>query len=135
MTVGWAFSSKNTSREFFFPPAKGFKNAIQQPWEKHVSPPRNQWLCGVDGAADIGIQRLPPMDHGLATALAEFLRLHQSKGKVKPEDVCKGYNLNYKIPSTIKVPTLQLRTPEHCLMSSPCLLSSMASPFSSAPSL
>ena len=63
-----------------FPVARGLRNAVHGPWERHVPPPRLHWLRGIHDAETLGWRRLPQMDPTLAAAFAELHRLQSAKG-------------------------------------------------------
>ena len=86
--------------ERFFPPARGLKTAFQQPWERHVPPPRHVWLRGVDNAEALGLLAMPKIDESLGNALIELLRIQQNRPGAKKSD--KGFDLKKDIPFTDK---------------------------------
>ena len=89
--------------ERFFPPARGFISALQQPWEFHKRPPRHIWIRGIDGAGDIGLQQLPPIDPALASTLDWLLKNGKQTRTARGETVnANYYNLGHNIPFTDK---------------------------------
>ena len=62
-----------------FPVARGLRNAVHAPWERHVPPPKLHWLRGIHDAETLGWRHLPQMDPTLAAAFAELHRLQSAK--------------------------------------------------------